>query len=222
MPLKRSAPVWLFDLDNTLHNATPAIFPHINRAMRDYIARHLAVDVDTADRLRETYWQRYGATLLGLIRHHDTDPRHFLAETHRFPDLQRLLHFEKPVIQALKRLPGRKILFSNAPRRYIADILRLTGLGPCFSACYGVEDLRFQPKPMARGFRRLLRREKLHPRQCILVEDSLENLVTAKRLGMATVWINGGHRRSPWVDLHCRRVTELPARWPRRSTTVDR
>ena len=29
--------VWLFDLDNTLHNATPHIFPHINRSMRQYI-----------------------------------------------------------------------------------------------------------------------------------------------------------------------------------------
>lgn len=26
---------WIFDLDNTLHNATPHIFPHINRAIAD-------------------------------------------------------------------------------------------------------------------------------------------------------------------------------------------
>ena len=36
--------VWLFDLDNTLHNATPHIFPHINRSMREYIERNLGVD----------------------------------------------------------------------------------------------------------------------------------------------------------------------------------
>ena len=24
---------WIFDLDNTLHDATPHIFPHINRSM---------------------------------------------------------------------------------------------------------------------------------------------------------------------------------------------
>ena len=35
---------WLFDLDNTLHQATPHIFPHINRSMTDYIERHLGVD----------------------------------------------------------------------------------------------------------------------------------------------------------------------------------
>ena len=58
-------PVWLFDLDNTLHNATPHIFPHINRSMREYIERHLAVDKHEATRIRQHYWERYGATLLG-------------------------------------------------------------------------------------------------------------------------------------------------------------
>jgi len=36
-----SSPVWLFDLDNTLHDASPHIFPHINRSMTAYLERHL-------------------------------------------------------------------------------------------------------------------------------------------------------------------------------------
>ena len=63
----KSGRVWLFDLDNTLHNATPHIFPHINRSMRQYIERHLNVDKHEASRIRQDYWMRYGATLLGLI-----------------------------------------------------------------------------------------------------------------------------------------------------------
>jgi putative hydrolase of the HAD superfamily len=35
---------WIFDLDNTLHNATPHIFPHINRAMTAYLQQHLQLD----------------------------------------------------------------------------------------------------------------------------------------------------------------------------------
>ncbi|MEY2632465.1 MAG: hypothetical protein RIR00_1119, partial [Pseudomonadota bacterium] len=98
---------WLFDLDNTLHDATPHIFPHINRAMRDYIERHLALDREAANALRQEYWQRYGATLLGLMRHHGTDPQHFLRETHDFPDLPGMLRFDPALRQVLRRLPGR-------------------------------------------------------------------------------------------------------------------
>ncbi|WP_415036539.1 pyrimidine 5'-nucleotidase [Azonexus sp.] len=202
--------VWLFDLDNTLHDASPHIFPRINHAMRDYIAQHLALDTASADRLRQDYWQRYGATLLGLTRHHAIDPAHFLRETHRFPDLERLIAFEKPVRQTLKRLPGRKLLFTNAPLAYAQAVLNLTGLEVHFSAIYSVEHLDFQPKPMLAAYRRLLRAERLSPRRCIMVEDSLANLVTAKALGMKTVWVSASLRDSPSADIKIRSVRELP------------
>ena len=205
-------PVWLFDLDNTLHDATPHIFPHINRSMREYIERHLGVDADEATRIRQDYWIRYGATLLGLVRHHGTDPRHFLRETHRFPELARMVVFRQPVLHALRRLPGRKIIFSNAPRHYIEAILALTGLAAHFDAIYAVENLRFQPKPMPAGFRALLAAERLDPRRCIMVEDTLANLVEAKKLGMRTVWVSTGFRRSPHVDVKIASIIDLPRR----------
>lgn len=203
---------WLFDLDNTLHHATPHIFPHINRSMREYIERHLGFDEEEATRIRQEYWVRYGATLLGLVRHHGTDPDHFLHETHRFPDLKRMVVFERPVIHALRRLPGRKIIFSNAPRHYIDAILGITRLAPCFDAVYAVENIRYQPKPMLAGFRALLHAERLDPHRCIMVEDSLANLVTAKKLGMKTVWVSAGLRQSPYVDVRIGSVLQLPDR----------
>ena len=204
--------VWLFDLDNTLHNATPHIFPHINRSMNDYIERHLGISTAAATRLRQDYWVRYGATLLGLVKHHQVDPEHFLRETHTFPALERMLDFEKPLRQALQRLPGRKILFSNAPRDYAQTVLKLTGLDRYFDAVYTVERIKFQPKPMAAGFRSLLRQEALQPHQCIMVEDSLPNLRTAKKLGMRTVWVSTSSQQSPLVDVKITSVTQLPQR----------
>jgi len=203
---------WLFDLDNTLHNATPHIFPHINRSMRQYIERHLGVDESEATRIRQDYWIRYGATLRGLMRHHGTDPKHCLWETHQFPDLRRMLDFEKPMLHILRKLPGKKILFSNAPRHYTDAILEMTGLGRCFSATYSVENLRFQPKPMLAGFRTLLRAEHLDPKRCIMVEDSLPNLISAKKLGMKTVWVSTSLRQSPFVDIKIKSVLQLPER----------
>ncbi|HNJ76709.1 MAG TPA: pyrimidine 5'-nucleotidase, partial [Azospira sp.] len=202
---------WLFDLDNTLHNASPHIFPHINRSMREYIERHLGVDKDEATRLRQTYWDRYGATLTGLVRHHGVDPRHFLHETHQFEDLHRMVVFERGLKAMLQRLPGRKIIFSNAPRHYTEAVLRLAGIRHEFDAVYSIEQLRYRPKPAISGFLRILRRERLDAKRCVMVEDSLANLVTAKRLGIRTVWVSAGLRRSTHVDVRLRRVTRLPA-----------
>ena len=44
---------WLFDLDNTLHDAGQHIFPQIGRSMMAYICRHLEVDEAEATRLRQ-------------------------------------------------------------------------------------------------------------------------------------------------------------------------
>jgi len=159
MVLKAASPVWLFDLDNTLHNASPHIFPHLNSAMVTYIRDHLGVDEQAATRIRQDYWQRYGATLLGLMRHHGTDPRHFLWHTHQFPNLKQMLVLERVLVlerglrTMLLGLPGRKIVFSNAPLHYSEAVLELAGIDTCFDAVYSIERLRFQPKPAIGGFR---------------------------------------------------------------------
>ena len=203
---------WLFDLDNTLHNASAHIFPHINRSMMAYICRHLDVDEDAATRLRQHYWQRYGATLLGLIRHHAVDPNHFLHHTHQMPDLERMVVVERGLKSMLHRLPGRKIVFSNAPIHYTEAVLGITGIRRCFADVYAIERLRFQPKPATGGFLRLLHKEKLNPRQCIMVEDNLPNLKTAKRLGMKTVWVSTSTHCPPYVDVKLTHIVDLPKR----------
>jgi putative hydrolase of the HAD superfamily len=202
--------VWLFDLDNTLHDANPHIFPRINQAMTDYVAAALGLPQDEAGRLRVDYWQRYGATLTGLMRHHGTDPGHFLRETHQFPHLERLLVFERGLATMLRRLPGRKVVFSNAPAHYAEAVLRLMGIRHLFDAVYAIEHLRFQPKPRNQGFRRLLHGLRVRPERCVMVEDSVENLATARRLKMKTVLIRRGGKAPPWISLRLQSVLDLP------------
>ncbi len=205
-----SSPVWLFDLDNTLHNATPHIFPHINDAMRTYVAEALGVDDENADRIRLDYWLRYGATLTGMMRHHGTDPHHFLRHTHQFPELRSMVVFDRALKGMLKKLPGRKIIFSNAPRDYAKAVLEVMGIDGLFDALWSIEHLRFQPKPLLAGFHRLLHKEHLNPARCIMVEDTAKNLRTAKRLGMRTVLVSRASQVPDYVDLRIQSVLNLP------------
>lgn len=200
---------WIFDLDNTLHNASPHIFPHINRSMTEYLQRHLGLDERAAGELRRHYWQRYGATLLGLIRHHGTDPGHFLWHTHQFPDLARMVVAEPALKATLRRLKGPKFVFSNAPVRYADAVLGILGIAGLFDDVFSIEHTRFRPKPDSYGFLRLLARNRLRADRCIMVEDSLDNLRTAKRLGMTTVWVTRSARRPGYVDAAVRNVMDL-------------
>lgn len=203
--------VWIFDLDDTLHNASAHVFPHINRSMTEYLMTHLDLDEASACALRQHYWHRYGATLHGLMRHHGTDPHHFLHHTHQFPALERMVLQTRGLRQALQRLRGRKVVFTNAPMAYAERVLQLLGIRGLFDAVFSIESTRFQPKPALRGFMRLLHTLKADARRCVMVEDSLPALMTARRLGMKTVYVHPASRKPSYVDARIPSVLALPA-----------
>lgn len=208
--LPPSRRVWIFDLDNTLHDASARIFPSMHEQINAYLRRHFGLDEAGANEMRRGFWLRYGTTLNGLMRHYGTDPRRFLAETHRFPELADMVVHENALRHALARLGGRKLVFSNAPRHYVEDVLRAIGVARWFDAVYTIEDARFRGKPAAHGFHLLLRKHDMDPHRCAFLDDSLENLRTAKRLGMSTVWVSREKRRVSFVDLRVNSVLELP------------
>ncbi len=208
--LPPSRRVWIFDLDNTLHDARPHIFPSMHAQINEYLRRTFGVDEAGANAMRQGFWQRYGTTLKGLMRHHGTDPRTFLLETHRFPELGGMVVRENALRHALGRLGGRKLIFSNAPRHYVEQVLEVLGVDMLFDAVYTIESTRYRPKPAFQGFRVLLRAHNLEAHRCALVDDMPENLRAARRLGMSTVWVSGAARRPPFADLRIKSVIELP------------
>jgi putative hydrolase of the HAD superfamily len=188
-----AARTWLFDLDDTLHDASQAAFGPINQAMTDYIAQHLELSHADAAALRQHYWSRYGATLLGLVRHHGISAAHFLHHTHALPGLESRLRISAHDRAALARLPGRKVLLTNAPRAYALRVLAALRLTHCFSAVVSIEDMRLfghlRPKPDTRMFRRLAVCLKTPAHRCVLVEDTLAHQRGARRVGMKTAWM---------------------------------
>jgi putative hydrolase of the HAD superfamily len=202
--------VWIFDLDNTLHDARPHIFPSMHAQMNEYLKREFGLDDEGANQKRRFFWERYGTTLRGLMRHHGADPKRFLRETHQFPELGAMLVRDSALKHALARLGGRKLIFSNAPQHYVEEVVRSLGVARYFDAVYSIEHTRYRPKPAVQGFRMLLRAHNLAAHRCAMVDDVLENLRAAKRLGMSTVWVSSEKRRVAYVDLRVTSVTQLP------------
>lgn len=201
--------VWIFDLDDTLHNASAHIFPVMNRDMVQYIMDKLALDEAAAELLRQHYWRIYGATLKGLMRHHGVDPYHFLHETHQLITLPEMVLQTKRLRHTLQSLQGRKVIFTNAPRNYALRVLDLLGIGDCFELVFSVESAAFHAKPSVRGFQRLLQSINAKASDCIMLEDTLSALMTAKRLGMRTIWVTKQLHKPNFVDYRINGVLAL-------------
>jgi len=209
LELSNNSKVWIFDLDDTLHNASAHIFPVMNHAMTQYIMNALDLDETTAHKMRHHYWRIYGATLKGLMRHHGTNPHHFLLETHRFLDLPERVIQVTRLRHMLKSLSGRKLVFTNAPRDYALRVLEIMGIADCFELIFSVESTKFHAKPSVRGFQILLKTIQAKAGDCIMLEDNLPALMTAKRLGMKTIWITKQLQKPNFVDYRLSGVLAL-------------
>lgn len=201
------------------------MFEAIDTRMSEFLQAHLQLTREAADRMRQEYWLRYGATLLGLVRHHGVNAQRFLRETHDF-DISGFLRFERGLERIGRRLAGRKILLTNAPMGYAARVLRGIGLHRHIATRYAVESMRvhgeYRPKPARSMLRAMLAREKLNGRsrrlRAVLVDDNMRNLKAAHAEGFATVLMvrkrPAGLRRlagNAYVSARVRSVQQLPA-----------
>lgn len=181
--------IWIFDLDNTLYPPEMALFPQIEARMTAYVMRLLQVEQGHADHLRRDYWRRHGTTLAGLMAEHAIDPLAYLAEVHDIdftalkpaPDLAR----------AIRALPGRKLIHTNADSRYAAKVLAARGLD-LFEAIYGVEETGFHPKPAPEAFQAVIAQAGIDPGRAAFFEDDPRNLMVPHNLGMRTVLVGQG------------------------------
>ena len=55
--------LWLFDLDDTLFEASGGMLHKIHLLMNEYMCRELGMEWEEASALRRRYWSVYGATL---------------------------------------------------------------------------------------------------------------------------------------------------------------
>ena len=183
----RAAEAWVFDLDNTLYPTTMNLFGQIDVRMRDYIAAFLGVDADQAYRLQKEYFRDYGTSLRGLMHRHGMDPGPFLDHVH---DIDVNVLTACPALEAaLARLPGRKLVFTNASVRHAERVMDRLGISHHFDAVFDIIEAQYIPKPEPEIYPILIQRHGLDATRTVMVEDIARNLAPAAALGMTTAWL---------------------------------
>ena len=186
---------WIFDLDNTLYPASCNLFAQIDAHMGSFIGDMLGVDADEAHRIQKGFFHAHGTTLRGLMNEHGVDPHDFLARVHDI-DLS-VVERDSALVDALGRLPGRKLIFTNADLPYARRVLERLGLEDSFEAIHDVHAMDYRPKPDAHAYDRLCKVHGIAPETAIFFEDMARNLPPAKAIGMTTVWIDNGSEQGP-------------------------
>jgi putative hydrolase of the HAD superfamily len=201
---------WVFDLDNTLYPPQARLFDQIEVRMTDWVMEALKVDRAEADRLRSHYWRTYGTTLAGLMAEHGVDPGPYLTHVHEID----LGHLEPDLTlaQRIRRLPGRKIVYTNGSAPYAERVLAARGLDGLFDAVYGVEHAGFRPKPERAAFETIFAADGLDAARGAMFEDDARNLAAPHAMGMRTVHVAPEPEDHPHVHHHTDNLTDFLGR----------
>ncbi len=172
---------WVFDLDDTLYPRSIGLHDQMKRRVVLFIADQMKIDHAAAEVVHLDYYQRYGATLHGLIDLHGIAPRDFLDFIHDI-DLS-VLEPNEGLISALRALPGRRIVFTNASRGHAVASLRAMGMSDLFDAIASIEDSDFLGKPHLSAFSGFLDAHGVNPLAAAMFEDRPWQSCCAARVG---------------------------------------
>jgi len=189
---------WIFDLDNTLYPASGDLWTQIDAKIGAYVQTLLDCGPEEAHRIQKSYFHSHGTTLSGLMAEHDVDPHHYLDAVHEV-DLSGI-ETNLALAEALVRLPGRKLIFTNANAPYAAQVLERLGMTETFEAIHDIHSTEYRPKPDPLAYAGLCKAFDLDPTKSLFVEDMARNLKPAKAIGMTTVWIDNGSEQTDDAD----------------------
>ena len=93
------------------------------------------------------------------------------------------------VREALRRLPGRRLVFTNGSAGHARRVLDHLRLADLFDDVFHLEAMGLVPKPNAQAFERLIAAHAVEPATTAFFEDTPANLAPAAALGMTTVLV---------------------------------
>ncbi len=203
---------WLFDLDNTLYPSSCGLFDVIDERINLYLKEFLGVHPRQADSLRRGYFEKYGLTLVGLMRERDVDPAHYMEFVHQVP-LGDYLKPNPSLPALLHSIPVPKTIFTNGSRGHSLAVVRALGLEGVFTEIYDIASFGYIPKPDPLTYRTVLDRLGLSGPEVVLVDDLERNLSPARELGMKTIFV-GAHGESAVADFSLSSLEDLPVILP--------
>jgi putative hydrolase of the HAD superfamily len=178
---------WVFDLDNTLYPHHSNLFSQIDVKMTAYVSELLKMTRDDARLLQKQLYRDYGTTLSGLMERHGIDPDDFLNKVH---DIDYSWLEPNPALgEAIRRLPGRKFIFTNGDRGHAERTARQLGILDHFDDIFDIVAAGLTPKPARETYDKFVALHRVVGPKAVMFEDLARNLTVPKALGMVTVLI---------------------------------
>ena len=185
--------VWLFDYDLTLYTYKERfVLDSLDKRISLFVQKEFHCSLEEASEIRKDYLMEFGTTLAGLQKKIGTKPDDYFDFIHTedgllFPE------YATEKIQLLKKLPGKKFIFTNGRADWACKGISKMGLKPFFEDIFDLKKLNWIGKPHISAYQKVaqfLKEKGLQKNQIILLDDAYKNLIPAKEFSWESVLIN--------------------------------
>ncbi|MFS7893418.1 putative pyridoxal phosphatase [Helianthus anomalus] len=209
----------LFDVDDTLYPLSSGLSAECTKNIKEYMVKKLDIEESKVLEMCVQLYKDYGTTMAGLRAiGYDFDDDDYHSFVHGRLPYEYLK--PDPVLKSLlNSLPFRKVIFSNANKAHVAEVLGRLGLGDCFDDVICFESLNHKTqtvnasksdnepvgllpkspivcKPSENAFQQAFKMASINPHKTLFFDDSIRNIQTAKLTGLTTVWVGSSQRKN--------------------------
>ena len=198
------APIWVFDLDNTLYHHSCHLFAEIDVHMSAFIQELLDLPLDEAITYQKQLFKKYGTTAKGLLEEgHIADASGFLKKVHSID--YSLVPPDPRLDEALSNIKGTKYILTNGTHSHAMSCLKRLGIKHHFqmdeladngkpkTRVFDTVDANLTPKPQREPYDLFLQKFNLSRdaiRGAVFADDITQNLEIPHQFNMKTIWVN--------------------------------
>ncbi|NPV75612.1 MAG: pyrimidine 5'-nucleotidase [Anaerolineae bacterium] len=184
-----------FDLDDTLYPADSGLWPVLRERISLYMHEKLGFTWQEIPSLRQHLYQTYGTSLRGLKILYNINEQDYLDFVHDVP-LHRFIHPIPHLRETIQSYPQRKFIFTNADLNHARRVIKTLDLEDCFEKIIDIHTIAPYCKPLTPAYHIAMQEAgETDSRKCVLIDDTIENLAEARRLGFFTIRV--GRDESP-------------------------
>ncbi|XP_022922553.1 uncharacterized protein C24B11.05 [Cucurbita moschata] len=199
----------LFDMDDTLYPRSCGINLACRKKIEEFMLKYLHMEESEVPRICLDLYVEYGTTMAGLkALGYEFDDDEYHACVHGTLPYEALN--PDPVLRnLLLSMPQRKIIFTNADKGHVAQVLHRLDLEDCFEGVICFETLNDQSsesksngilcKPSIEAIQAAIKITDIDPKKTIFFDDSIRNIESGKAAGLHTV-IVGRSELVPGAD----------------------
>ena len=104
--------------------------------MSKYISGKLNVSIVEAKEIQKKYFYKYNTTLNGMLKKHKIDANEFLEFVHDI-DID-FLKKDLTLSEELRKLEGKKIIFTNGSKKHALNVIRKIGIEQHFDDIFDI------------------------------------------------------------------------------------